>query len=105
MFDFNDNIIFQEKKFPHIFFSITVSITLILFYQLLSYYLFLSFGNAIGKNSEAYIVGAGQIFFMILPLLLIMKLSPLSPKTLFRLESKPGINFYIIAILGFVSLY
>ncbi|MCL5992548.1 MAG: CPBP family intramembrane metalloprotease [Bacteroidetes bacterium] len=92
-----------QPKFSHVKFANNFLIIIMLVYitsgVAVEIFLPLPHGKFIG-----YIEGLSQLFLMLLPALLFSRYSTLPFKTLFRLESLPGLKKIIISVIGVVVL-
>lgn len=101
----NDFEQFQKlKAFPHISYSILVTIGIVLLMAFGQAGLLIIIPDHLKDLLKPYAIGITQIALMLIPVLFAAEKSPLTTKDIFRLNYTQPTSFYIFSILGLCSI-
>ncbi|TAL70434.1 MAG: CPBP family intramembrane metalloprotease [Bacteroidetes bacterium] len=92
-----------EPKFPNVKFANKYLVIILCIYLFSG--ILIELVNPLQQGKFlAYLQGSAQLLLMFLPALIFSRFSPLTFKTLFRLESKPSLLIIILSLTGIIVL-
>jgi membrane protease YdiL (CAAX protease family) len=89
----------QNLKFPHIAFSLSITLLIVICYQVIGS--FVIYGITGGeKNNITIFQGVNQLVFMLIPTMFASMVTPIPTKDLFRLRRCPPAYLFLLTIVG-----
>ena len=93
-----------NKNFPHVSFAILITLGIIFVSSIIEGMLFLTIPGDEQQTWTPYIIGFGQVVFMLVPTFIAARYSPIELKVLFRLNTSINIKQVAIALIGLAAI-
>lgn len=93
-----------SRRFPHVVFAISITIGILLLTSISEALITLSLPAETRDQLMPYIIGGGQLCFMLIPTYLAAKSSILPVSVIFRLEKNNSSKMILLSLIGFISI-